>query len=564
MSIFSSIRLKKPKRTAFDLSHEVKLTCDMGELVPFFLQEVLPGDTFKVSVETLVRFAPMIAPVMHRVNVYTHFFFVPNRLIWDDWKDFITGGEDGDAEPVFPKIFFSGESNPSVAKAVDPIEAFESGGLADYLGVPPYDLGDEHSWWAQINLLPFRAYALIWNEYYRDQNLQDEIPFSKASGIFSAYRNFTDTSTSSHDGCNELLVLRHRCWEKDYFTSALPFPQRLPNPVTVPVAATDAPVYLADPTPSMFNYQRVLSTGDGTGDLFVRKKDGILEVNASDKDGEQYHPTLIDPNGTFKADLTDATGVTINELRRAFSLQRWLENNARAGSRYIEQILSHFGVRSSDARLQRPEYLGGGKTPVVVSEVMQTSETSESPQGNLAGNATSYGRSHSFKKFFEEHGLVLGILSVMPRTAYQNGLPRLWGKFDKFDYYFPEFAHLGEQEIHNYEIYFSHTHTLDYDATANDPGSLFGYSPRYAEYRFVNGSVHGDFRSTLAFWHMGRIFNQQPHLNGSFVAATAPSKDTGFNRVFAVQDPGYDRLWIQMYVNFKALRPLPKYGTPGL
>jgi len=271
--------------------------------------------------------------------------------------------------------------------------------------------------------------------------------------------------------------------------------------------------------------------------------------------------TYFNPNGSLKADLSQATGISINELRRGFSLQRWLENNARGGARYIEQILSHFGVRSSDARLQRPEYLGGTKTPVVISEVMQTSESQTTPQGNYAGTGTSFGVGRAFKRFFEEHGYIIGIISIMPRSAYQQGVPRHFKKFDKFDFYWPEFAHLGEQEIKNSEIYY------DYDSSVlaqKENDKLFGYSPRYAEYRFINSSVHGDMATTLNFWHLGRIFDSRPGLNGDFVTCKSDTQDTGLNRVFAVTDTNSHHLWVQMYVNCKALRPLPKYGTPGL
>lgn len=546
MSIFSSIRVRKPKRTAFDLSHEVKLTCDFGELIPFFCQDVIPGDTFKVSVETFVRFAPLIAPIMHRVNVYTHFFFIPYRLVWDEWREFITGGEDGTASPVFPRVSFSGAAG-TVGHLVS------VGSLMDYFGVPVENGTLTSSSNLQINLLPFRAYQLVYNEYYRDQNLQQDVDFSLGSGIFSVTKDYSN-SGSGAPGCRECFILRNRCWEKDYFTSALPFPQRLPVPVTVPVNGTVDIVS----APTLGKQSGIFVNNDGS-----IASSGNVE-NASGLgmrvDGK---PGFYDPRGTLHGEFNDSSNITINELRRAFSLQRWLENNARAGSRYIEQILSHFGVRSSDARLQRPEYLGGGKSPVVISEVMQTSETANSPQGNLAGNASSYGVSHSFKRFFEEHGLVIGILSVMPRSNYQDGLPKLFGKFDKFDYYFPEFAHLGEQEIKQYEAFCNLSESLDSGASNS---KLFGYTPRYAEYRFVNSSVHGYFRTSLNFWHLGRIFSKEnpPVLNSSFVEVRATGSSTGLNRIFAVEDTSYDRLWIQMYVKFTALRPLPKYGTPGL
>lgn len=540
MSIFDTIRIKKPKRTAFDLSHEVKLSMDFGQLIPFFCQEVLPGDTFKISTEVLVRFAPLIAPIMHRVNVYTHFFFIPYRLIWDDWKDFITGGEDGTSAPVFPRYRIRGKIAPC--------------SLHDYLGLPitPESITNSE---ITVSQLPYRAYTLLWNEFYRDQNLQNEKLVRKTSGIRETVPN--------EDG----FQILYRCWEKDYFTSALPYPQRLPNPVTLPIGDSAPVFYDDDPAASGGGYFKVNSNYTNArlnGEFSWQKtKDNAARLTGQGTSeitsGPQNLPMSYDPNGSLKTDLTQATGISINELRRGFSLQRWLENNARGGARYIEQILSHFGVRSSDSRLQRPEYLGGNKTPVVISEVMQTSESDTTPQGNYSGTGTSYGVGKSFKKFFEEHGLIMGIISILPRTAYQNGLPRMFTKFDKFDYYWPEFAHLGEQEIKNSEIFYQ------YDASKKaDNDKLFGYTPRYAEYRFINSTVHGDMASTLNFWHLGRIFGSEPGLNGEFVTCRADSSDNGLNRIFAVTDTKVNHLWVQMFVNCKALRPLPKYGTPGL
>lgn len=532
MSIFNSIRVKKPKRSAFNLSHEVKLTCDFGELVPFVCQEVLPGDSWKLSAESLVRFAPLKTPMMSRVNVYTHFFFVPNRLLWDSWKDFITGGEDGTAAPVFPTITLK--------------EGCISGTLPDYLGVPTRKGNDKTP--RTISALPFRAYWTVFNEYYRDQNLQDPIAFNTASGDWPV--------TSSWD----ILKLQKRAWAKDYFTSALPWPQRLPdNQVPkVPMSQGDVNVVLADRTKTPI-WER--ASGD-TGSIpslspIVRGAAGQSRFGSVSSSGvsDTGHDAIYNPNGTLKARFgsDSEVGFTINDFRNAYSLQRWLENNARGGARYIEQILSHFGVRSSDARLQRPEFLGGGKIPVVVSDVVQTSETSgSSPQGELAGNATAYGLNGATKKrFFEEHGIIIGIMSVMPVAAYQDGLPRFFMKRDKFDFAFPEFAHLGEQEIKNGELYYQGT---------DEDNEVFGYTPRYAEYRFINSSVHGDFRNSLSQWVLARRFNSLPGLNGTFVQCG----DSSLNDVFAVQQSNTDHLWVQMYVKCHAVRPLPKYSTPSL
>lgn len=511
MSIFSSIRVFKPRRNVFDLSHEVKLSCNFGQLIPFFCQDVVPGDTFKMRTESLVRMAPMLAPLMHRVNVYVHFFFVPNRLIWDEWETFITGGEDGTEEPVFPTSYFTSGN-------------LEVGKLADYLGYPSPSNGYKAS------VLPFRAYDLIWNEYYRDQNLQDEVPISKASG--------DDDVTYK-----EIL---YRCWEKDYFTSALPWTQR-GGDVHLPLNG-DAPVELVPNS----GRQRLM----GLNGVALGTTSGMqTNVNGEPESQNPAYAWNLDPNGTLKTDLSVASGATINELRRATQLQAWLERNARGGSRYIEQIFSHFGVKSSDARLQRPEFLGGGKTPIMISEVLQTSETTEnSPQANMSGHGISYGTSNNFKRWFEEHGIVMGIMSIMPRSGYQQGLPRQYQKFDKFDFYFPEFAHLGEQPVYNSELYLK-------DSKVGEESGVFGYQSRYAEYKYIPNSSHGEFKTTLNYWHLDRIFGSNPTLSGSFVECNPQTND--LNRIFAVPE-AKDHFYVQLYNQVKAIRPMPKFGTPRL
>lgn len=532
MSEFNSVWIKKPKRNLFNMSHEVKMSMNMGKLVPFFCQDVIPGDTFGVNSETMIRFAPMLAPIMHRVNVYTHFFFVPNRLVWNDWEEFITGGQDGQSLPVAPAFKTS---------EITRFEGgfFGSGSLLDYMGIPPLDDSTEYSPDYTFSALPFRAYQLIYNEYYRDQNLSDEIDFSRESGLIY-----------EENEVNKLLALRNRCWEKDYFTSALPFTQR-GSEVTLPLSG-DATVFYEQQTGIKSGRFLVGNAGSPIDKemIPVSNADGtISNFQEYNGDGTKY-PFDYDPAGSLKADLSTVNATTINDLRTAARLQEFLERNAVAGARYKEQIAAHFGVRTSDARLQRPEYLGGGKAPVVISEVLQTSSTDDSsPLAEMAGHGISVGNTNRFKKFFEEHGYIIGIMSILPRTAYQQGTPRHFLRNDKFDYFFPEFAHLGEQPIYSQELYTG--------ATVS-PEKVFGYTPRYSEYKYIPSRVAGDFRNSLNFWHMGRIFSGEPLLNESFVTSNPT------DRIFAVTDSQYHHLWVQIYNNVRAIRPIPKFSTPNL
>lgn len=515
MNIFQSIKTRKPKLNKFDLSFEKKLSLRMGGLYPILLQEVVPGDKFRVKSEILMRMSPMIAPVMHRINVYTHYFFVPNRLVWNEWEDFITGGEDGLQEPVFPTMAMSTGTQAS----------FIEGKLPDYFGVPPTSSITET---VTISALPFKAYQMIYNEYFRDQNLEEKVVFDTNSGPVAGVSSIEELST-----------IRTRAWEKDYFTSALPWSQR-GGEVALPTAISykeKAEYYKSDgATPPVYTDATI-----GTPDLI-------------DNSGTT---NLADGGGTVGMQVRNIEGITstINDLRRASRLQEWLEKSARGGSRYIEQILIHFGVRSSDARLQRPEYLGGGRSPMIISEVLQTSESDvaaadSSPQGNMAGHGISVGRKNGFSKSFEEHGFIIGILSVLPKTTYQQGLDRFWNKYDKFDYYWPEFAHLGEQEILNKEIF------LDFvDPDVND--ETFGYQQRYAEYKYNQSQVAGEFRSSLDFWTMGRIFTSLPPLNGDFV------KSDPTTRIFAITED-VDTLYCQVYNKIDALRPMPYHSIPTL
>lgn len=514
MKQFERVRVTKPQRSRFDLSHEVKLTMNMGTLVPFLCKEVIPGDQFRVTTEMLTRLAPMLSPVMHRVNVYTHYFFVPNRLVWNEWEDFITGGENGLSEATMPVFDWNAWAvgaggGPQLSDLFN-----KNGQLWDYMGLPPITSGNDLP---QISLLPFRAYQLIYNEYYRDQNLNQKIDILK-------------TSDTTYNEMIELVTTRYRCWEKDYYTSCLPWAQKgLPSELQLPVNYDSAMAY---------KYP-----GSVPGDP------GAIQVDA------QGRITDINGNPIQVNNLDDQqTSITINELRRLEKVQQWLERTARTGSRYIEQILSHFGVVSSDARLQRPEYLGGGKSPIIISEVLSQVQTAEDPQGTMTGHGIGTHANHAFNRTFEEHGFIFGIVSVLPRTAYQQGIDKMFQRTDKFDYFWPEFANLGEQQVNKGELYWDYQ---DPSGTANT--ALFGYQERYGEYKYCNSRVAGDFRNNLAFWHMGRIFDSQPELNDAFVTAWDPT-----NRVFAVTDPNEHKIFMQIYNDIQAIRPIPLFNVPSL
>nr|QJB20430.1 MAG: major capsid protein [Microvirus sp.] len=477
------------KRNLFNLSHYKLLSCNMGNLIPISVMEVLPGDTFNHSTSALVRLSPQLAPVMHPVHVSIHHWYVPTRLVWDDFENFITGGPDGNNSSVHPLITFGGGSGAA------------EGSLADYLGVTP---GVNN---LAVSALPFRAYDLIWNEHYRDEDLQTELVISRASG--------PDTTTST--------LLQNRSWEKDYFTSARPWQQKGPA-VSLPLAG-NAPV-----------------TATGAQPQFKKNAVDIGIAVKSSTDDNLYLPSAGGADGAvawgtttgLQADLSSVTAATISDLRRASAIQRFEEMRSRFGSRYSEYLRA-WGVRSSDGRLQRPEYLGGGRQTIQFSEVLQTAEGTD-PVGSLKGHGIGAMRSNKYRRYFEEHGYVISLISVQPKTMYAQGINRLWNRPTKYDFYTPELAHIGQQAIYNREVYAAHT----------TPAGVFGYQDRYDEYRRMPSSIAGEFRSTLDFWHMARIFGTSPALNADFVKANPT------DRIFAV--PSEDTLWIMANHNVKALR----------
>lgn len=536
---FSSVNTPPIKRSYQNLSFELKTSMNFGYLCPVYVQDVLPGDKLNVGAEIFTRCFPLLSPVMHRADIYLHFFFVPNRLVWDEWEEFITLGPDGTSQPAPPTISIGS----LYARGL-----FGVGSLADYLYMPVDDgvmennLPRPESNDLQVDLIPFRGYSLIYNDYYRDQNLVDEIPISLNGGV------------SGDDLDFESCRLRKRSWGHDYFTSSLPWAQK-GNPVSFGLGG-EAPVSLnASQNLGRFvsrNNQPNVGIYQNPAEMLVNTdntpQSGTLIVR--NDEGNGYNFTTYDPNGTLFADLSNVSAITVNELRRVFQLQRFLERNARAGSRYIESIYSMFHVVSSDARLQRSEYLGGGKTPIVFSEVLQTSEsTSESSLGHMGGHGISVGKSSRFRRFFEEHGYVFGIMSIRPKTGYIQGLPRMYSRRAVLDYAFPVFAHLGEQEVLNKEVWLSTSQEWN--------EGVFGYQERYAEYRFAPNRSTGQFRTSLLYWSIDRRFSSRPALNQTFIECS-PRYD-----IFPVANESEHHFIIQIYFSVHARRPLPKVGDPG-
>lgn len=561
MNVFDKVPVKKPDKNLFNLSHDVKMTMKFDYVYPFLCREVYPGSTFNCRSEVFLRSQPLICPILHNVDLKIYFFFVPNRLVWkgedtitdsstgvtrkalDSWQTFITGGELGNFNIVPPHFTYKSLSRLRL-EPQDITTLFSSGSLMDYLGYPtspenPSGFTND----TPVSILPFRGYQLIYNEYFRNQNVSPEVEIPQGSGNdFEQGRSVV-----------RLFRLRKKCWEKDYFTSCLPFVQR-GEAVKIPIKAT-----------GRLNYEPI-NSDVGSGRVTLNTKEGVLantemsDIKTNSLGQLVYKKTTpnigvqVDVGQNYEVLVENIEG-TINDLRLAYRLQRWLENNARCGSRYIEQLFSHFGVVSSDARLQRPELLGGGTIPLIISDVEQSapSAVDGSSLANLGGKGTAYGKTGGFKKYFEEHGFLFGVCCMVPRTSYQDQVPRQFLRMTRFDYYFPEFANLGEQAVTNAEVYFNPI------SSSEQTSAIFGYQQRFGELRYIPSTVHGDMKGSLQSWHLGRTFSKQPALNQQFVEANSRVNCFAPNDV---QDLREDPFLLEMHLDIKALQPLPKFAVP--
>lgn len=542
-SHFSQLPKADIQRSRFDRSSSVKTTFNVGDIVPFYVDEVLPGDTFDIKTSKVVRMQSLVTPVMDNIYLDTYFFFVPNRLTWEHWQQF--NGENTESAWL-PATEYQ------IPQLTAPSGGWSIGTIADYMGIPTGVAG------LSVNALPFRAYALIMDQWFRDENLTDPLNIS-VSDVTQTGSNGSNYISDVALGGMPFKAAKYH----DYFTSCLPSPQKGPD-VTLPLG-DKVPVT----TTQDYDYPRTESVGLVLGDQTYGQS-GITRSASMNFNVGSSSPFNVSFTGGIQqgtlgsgmlplnlvADLSSVTAATINQLRLAFQIQKLYEKDARGGTRYIEILKSHFGVTSPDSRLQRAEYLGGNRIPININQVLQTSQTSDqSPQGNPVGQSLTTDTHRDFVKSFVEHGFVIGVMVARYDHTYQQGLERFWSRKDRFDYYWPVFAHIGEQAVKNREIYAQGT-------SADD--EVFGYQEAWADYRYKPNRVSGEMRSSapqsLDVWHLADDYDSQPYLSDEWIREDKATVD----RVLAVSSNLSAQLFCDIYVNNRTTRPMPVYSIPGL